>query len=286
MTSEKLQHIIPDIEANLNLKIFSTTPLSGGDINDVFLMETNNGRLVAKVNIASAFPGMFEAEKEGLDALRNTKIIKIPEVFSVGSNNDITYLLLEYIPQKTESENFWEDFGKKIALLHQHTNRKFGFNNSNYIGSLPQSNEWCTSAYEFYITQRLEPQFKMASENGYSFKNLSPFYKKLEEIIPEESASLIHGDLWNGNYTIDNHGQACLIDPSVSYFHREMDIAMMHLFGGYSQVLFNIYNEIFPLQGEWKSRLDIWQLYYLLVHLNLFGSSYYGSVEKILKIYT
>lgn len=285
MTPEKLQHIIPDIEANLNLKIFNSTPLSGGDINDVFLIETNSDKLVVKVNSASAFPDMFEAEKEGLDALRKTNAIKIPEVFSVGSNNGITYLLLEYIPQRPESENFWEDFAEKMALLHQNTNKKFGFNNSNYIGSLPQSNEWCASAYEFYITQRLNPQFKMASVKGYSFKNLSTFYKKLEEIIPEESASLIHGDLWNGNYIVDNHGQACLIDPSVSYSHREMDIAMMHLFGGYSQILFNIYNEIFPLKEEWKSRLDIWQLYYLLVHLNLFGSSYYGSVEKILKKY-
>src|SRR5690606_11457369 len=286
MTSEKLQHIIPDIEANLNLKIFSLTPLSGGDINDVFLMETKSGKLVIKVNSASAFPGMFEAEKVGLDALRNTNTIKIPEVFSVGSNNDITYLLLEYIPQGSERENFWRDFGEKMALLHQNTNKKFGFNNSNYIGSLPQSNEWCTLASEFYITQRLNPQFKMASVKGYSFKNLSAFYKKLEEIIPEESASLIHGDLWSGNYIIDNDGQACVIDPSVSYSHREMDIAMMHLFGGYSQLLFNTYNEIFPLKEEWKSRLGIWQLYYLLVHLHLFGSSYYRGVEKILKKYT
>ncbi len=285
MTSEKLQHIIPDIEAALNLKIFSSTPLSGGDINDVFLMETNCDKLVVKVNSASAFPGMFEAEKEGLDALRNTNAIKIPEVFSVGSYNDIAYLLLEYIPPGPERENFWEDFGEKMALLHQNTNKKFGFNKSNYIGSLPQSNEWCTSAYEFYITQRLNPQFKMASVKGYSFKNLSIFYKKLEEIIPEESASLIHGDLWSGNYIIDNDGQACLMDPSVSYFHREMDIAMMQLFGGFNEVLFNIYNEIFPLKEEWKSRLDIWQLYYLLVHLNLFGSSYYESVNRILSKY-
>ena len=286
MTSDKLHHIIPDIEANLNLKIFSSTPLSGGDINDVFLMETNNGKFVVKVNSATSFPGMFEVENEGLNALRNTNTMKIPEVFSVGRYNDTAYLVLEYILPGPAKYNFWEDFGEKMAMLHQNTNKEFGFNNSNYIGSLPQPNEWCASAIEFYISQRLNPQFKIASVNGYSFKNLGTFNKKLEEIIPKEDASLIHGDLWNGNYIVDSNGHACLIDPSVSYSHREMDIAMMHLFGGYSQVLFNIYNEIFPLQGEWKSRLDIWQLYYLLVHLNLFGSSYYGSVEKILKIYT
>lgn len=285
MTPEKLQHIIPNIEANLNLKIFNSTPLSGGDINDVFLMETNNDKLVIKLNSASAFPGMFEAEKEGLEAIRNTHSISIPKVFLTGSCNDIAYLVLEYITPGREKENFWEDFGKKMAVLHQNTNKNFGFKNSNYIGSLPQPNKWCTSASEFYITQRLEPQFKMASANGYSFKNLSTFFKKSEEIIPEESASLIHGDLWSGNFIVNNHGQACLIDPSVSYFHREMDIAMMHLFGGFSEPLFYVYNEIFPLQEAWKSRLDIWQLYYLLVHLNLFGRSYYGSVNKILKKY-
>jgi len=286
MTPEKLQHSISEIEANLSLKIFSSTPLSGGDINDVFLMETNNGRMVVKINSASAFPGMFEAEKEGLDALRNTDAIKVPEVILAGNYNDVAYLVLEYIPPGQKKENFWEDFGKKMALLHQNTNKNFGFYNSNYIGSLRQSNEWCTSTSEFYISQRLSPQFKMALANDYSFKNLSTFYKKLEEIIPEENASLIHGDLWNGNYLVNNHGRACLIDPSVSYCHREMDIAMMHLFGGFSEALFNVYNEIFPLQENWKKRLDIWQLYYLLVHLNLFGSSYYGSVNKILKKYT
>lgn len=286
MASEKLQHIILDLEAKLNLKIFNSTPLSGGDINDVFLTETDNGRLVVKINSATAFPGMFEAEKEGLKTLRNTNTITIPQVFLAGSYNNIAYLVLEYIPLGIEKENFWEDFGKKIAVLHQNTNENFGFNNSNYIGCLPQPNKWCTSASEFYVTQRLDPQFKMASVNGYSFKGLNPFYKKLEEIIPKESASLIHGDLWSGNFIVNNHGQACLIDPSASYSHREMDIAMMHLFGGFSEVLFNIYNEIFPLQGDWKKRLDIWQLYYLLVHLNLFGSSYYGSVDKILKKYT
>lgn len=285
MTPEKLQHIIPDIEATLNLKIFNSTPLSGGDINDVFLMETDNGSLVVKANSASAFPDMFEAEKEGLEALRNTHTINIPKVFIAGSYNDVAYLVLEYIPHGPEKENFWEDFGEKMAALHQNTNNKFGFNDSNYIGSLPQSNDWCDSASEFYITQRLSPQFKIALANGYSFKNLSTFYKKLEEIIPQEIASLIHGDLWSGNYIIDNHGQACLIDPSVCYSHREMDIAMMHLFGGFNEKLFHVYCEIFPLQEAWKNRLKIWQLYYLLVHLNLFGSSYYGSVDKILKKY-
>lgn len=286
MIPGKLQHIIPDIEANLNLKIFNSTPLSGGDINNVFLIETDNARFVVKVNSATAFPGMFKAEKEGLNTLRSSHSLNIPKVILVDSYNDIAYMVLEYIPPGTEKENFWEDFGKKMAVLHQNTNKNFGFNNSNYIGSLPQPNRWCTSASEFYITQRLEPQFKMASANGYSFKNLSTLFKKLEENIPKESASLIHGDLWSGNYIVDNHGRACLIDPSVSYSHREMDIAMMHLFGGFSEVLFNVYSEIFPLQGSWKKRLDIWQLYYLLVHLNLFGSSYYVSVNKILKKYT
>src|SRR5690606_12117632 len=154
MTSDKLHHIIPDIEANLNLKIFSSTPLSGGDINDVFLMETNNGKFVVKVNSATSFPGMFEVENEGLNALRNTNTMKIPEVFSVGRYNDTAYLVLEYILPGPAKYNFWEDFGEKMAMLHQNTNKEFGFNNSNYIGSLPQPNEWCASAIEFYISQR------------------------------------------------------------------------------------------------------------------------------------
>ena len=118
-----------------------------------------------------------------------------------------------------------------------------------------------------------------------NLKTLDEFYKNLESIIPKEKASFIHGDLWAGNYLITPNNKACIFDPAIAYAPREMDLAMMKLFGGYPQEVFKIYEEIFPLQDDWKSRISLWQLYYILVHLNLFGASYYGQANHILKQY-
>ncbi len=125
----------------------------------------------------------------------------------------------------------------------------------------------------------------MALQKGFSFSNIKRLYKNIYDEIPEESSSLIHGDLWNGNFMIDKNGMPALIDPAVSYASREMDIAMMHLFGGFDPILFETYNETYPLVNNWRDRLPLWQLYYLLVHLNLFGSSYYSRVKDVVDRY-
>ena len=195
-------------------------------------------------------------------------------------------MALEYIETIRKARKFWEVFGEQLANLHQKTSSFFGYKNDNYIGTLPQYNAKKYSASAFYITQRLEPQFTLAAQKGFSFSNIDTFYKVIEEKIPDEPSSLIHGDLWSGNFIIDNKGFPCLIDPVIAYAPREMDIAMMHLFGGFDQELFNVYQEIFPLTKDWKTRIPLWQLYYVLVHLNLFGSSYYHQVNSILSRYS
>ena len=126
----------------------------------------------------------------------------------------------------------------------------------------------------------------MASENGFQFKKLTSFYKTISKIIPNEAPSLIHGDLWSGNYMVSKKSQAVLIDPAVAFAPREMDIAMMKLFGGFSEELIINYNSIFPLEKGWEDRVSLWQLYYLLVHLNLFGSSYLPKVKSIINKYS
>lgn len=130
------------------------------------------------------------------------------------------------------------------------------------------------------------PQFQLACENGYEFAQLDTFYKKLEQLIPEEKSSLIHGDLWSGNYLINAQDQPCLIDPAVSYAPREMDLAMMRLFGGFEHRLFLAYDKAFPLEEDWEERLQLWQLYYILGHVNLFGGNYYTSAKAIIKRYS
>ncbi|MDY8136572.1 fructosamine kinase family protein [Aquimarina sp. 2201CG5-10] len=280
------KELIPYFEELLYEKILSVKPLSGGDINEVYLLTTKKDEVVIKINDASIFPGMFQAEAKGLETLKKSNTFTIPEVLHIDEIDGTSFLMMQYIDSNRKVDDFWEIFGKQLAELHQQSEVYFGFENDNYIGSLPQFNDRCVSASEFYILQRLEPQFKLAINKGFSFSNLDRFYRTIENKIPQEPSSLIHGDLWSGNFMIDHRGLPCLIDPAVSYAPREMDIAMMYLFGGFDTTLFDIYNEAFPLSHNWKERLTLWQLYYLLVHLNLFGRSYYDRVRSIVNQYS
>lgn len=282
--SKPFENIIQKIAAERGLQLSDITPLSGGDINEVFLLNTSNsGKIVAKINLAAKYPGMFEAEKEGMEALAKPEVIDVPAIIGTGSIDEHSYLLLEYRQSGRRTPDFWESFGQQMALLHQNTADHFGFETDNYIGSLPQYNTKCETASEFYITQRLEPQFKMARERNYDLGNTEAFLKRVEELVPSEKPALIHGDLWNGNYLVNEKGQACLIDPAIAYAPREMDLAMMKLFGGFDAKLFSTYQETFPTQPGFEERIPLWQLYYLLVHLNLFGTGYLNSVTRIIK---
>ncbi|GHA26156.1 aminoglycoside phosphotransferase [Salinimicrobium marinum] len=277
-----LQKIIDQLEAAEGFKVSNFSSLSGGSINTVYLLKTTSGERVIKLNKASEFPSMFEAEKEGLEALRNSNTIDVPEAFSCGTIDFTSYLLLEHKPEGKPLAEFPRLFAEDLAALHKISAPDFGFHSSNYIGSLPQYNGKETSASDFYIHQRIEPQIKMASERGFSFSDLDTIFKNIAAEIPEESPALIHGDLWSGNYLVNSEGRPCLIDPAVSYGPREMDLAMMKLFGGFSEEIFRSYQEIFPLEPGFQKRIPLWQLYYLLVHLNIFGSSYLSRVKSIL----
>ncbi len=273
------------IERQQGFTIHSMRPLTGGDINQVGLLDTDHGKIVIKINDAQQFPGMFAAEKTGLDTLRRVNAIHIPRAVACGAVDDTSYLLLEYIEPGTKQSGFWEVFGHQLAQLHKTGNDFFGFCQNNYIGSLPQYNNQEQYAVDLYINQRLKPQFKMASANGYHFDNLDNFYAHLHNIIPDEPPALVHGDLWGGNYLVDYQGNPVLIDPATAYAPREMDIAMMHLFGGFDPRLFVAYHSVFPLQTGWQDRIKLWQLYYILVHLNLFGHSYLASAKAIIAHY-
>ena len=279
--SEKndLQHIA--IQEGFELKEYSS--LAGGSINEVYYLNTSEGKKVIKINSLSAFPGMFPAEKAGLEALKNSGSVAVPEVLGIGELNDTAYLILEHIEEAPQKPHFWDRFARDLAALHQNSAAQFGFEDDNYIGSLPQFNGYETSAADFYIRQRLEPQFRMASKNGFSLESLDQIFKNISAAIPNESPSLIHGDLWGGNYITNDQGLPCLIDPAVSYGPREMDLSMMKLFGGFPQEVFEKYHEIYPLAAGFEDRVPLWQLYYLLVHLNIFGSSYLSPVSRILK---
>ena len=276
-----LNKILQNIASQNNLNLIEAKPLSGGDINEIFLLKCEEESFVVKLNDATKFPGMFKAEANGLQLLRNSQSFRIPEVIATDHIENTSYLLMVFLPEGNKTRNFWHHFASNLAKLHQVSQPYFGLDHDNYIGSLPQQNVKWNTASEFYISQRLEPQFKMALQHGFSFKNLDSFYKNISEEIPDEPSSLIHGDLWGGNYMVSTQGESILIDPAVAYASREMDIGMMQLFGGFSEEVFVYYNSIFPLKPNWEDRLPLWQLYYLLVHLNLFGSGYLRRVKSV-----
>ena len=268
----------------LPAQLTAVSVLTGGDINRVYKLDTRAKTFVIKVNDAHAFPNMFELERLGLEHIAASKSFPVPQVLLTGSYEDQSFLILEYLKSAPKTENFAEIFGENLAQMHQKT-APFGFERDNYIGSLHQANAHEANALDFYINQRLVPQFRRARDTGYAFKNVDRFYKNLSDLIPNEPAALIHGDLWSGNYMVNEDGHPALIDPATCYAPREIDIALMHLFGGFDAQIFEVYNHRFPLVSGWRNRLKIWQLYYILVHVNLFGGSYYASAKAILQDY-
>ncbi len=273
-------------ETGQDVHINRAFPLSGGSINNAYRLETDSGNFFMKYNRASAYPGMFEQEARGLALLHTAGEVRVPEVIAHGDDGTHTFIMLEYLDSAGKTNSFWEDFGRKLAALHRHTADTFGLDHNNYIGSLKQYNERHDSWTDFFMEQRLMVQMEMAANSGLlpskvkqAFERL---FSRLEELFPQEPPSLIHGDLWSGNYMVDEKGEACIIDPAVYFGFREMDIGMSRLFGVFGSGFYDAYNEAWPMEPGWRERIEICNLYPLMVHVNLFGSGYLGSVESIL----
>jgi fructosamine-3-kinase len=277
------------LEKKLSRKVelASTSSVGGGSINDAFRFNTNAGSFFIKKNSASRFPQMFEKEILGLDLLASAKEIPVPEVVGSGVDGDESFLILRFIESARKSNNFWENFGKNLANLHKHSAAYFGLDHDNYIGSLFQSNQKHASWAEFFREERLAAQVKLARDNGKmgreTVNSFERFYLKIEEIFPIEPPALIHGDLWGGNFMVDEKGEATIIDPAVYFGHREMDLGMSQLFGGFSHEFYEAYYRQYPLEKGWQNRMDYCNLYPLMVHVNLFGGGYLGSVNSILR---
>lgn len=262
-------------------------PVGGGSINDCFRLETSAGRFFLKVNSADRFPSMFEAEADGLKRLVAAGAIRVPEVIAFGEDQNVSYLLLEHIDGGLKSGAFWKEFGIRLAALHRTTANAFGLEFDNYIGSLKQVNTPAADWPSFFIHQRLEPQLRLARdrkrvEAGMAFR-FERLFAKLDRLFPVEPAALLHGDLWSGNFLCDADSQPVLIDPAVYCGHREMDIAMTRLFGGFDNGFYDAYNDAWPMERGWEERVDLCNLYPLLVHVNLFGGAYLAQVEAVLR---
>jgi protein-ribulosamine 3-kinase len=272
---------------SFRMEIHSAIALSGGCINQVFRLTTNRGDFCLKYNRSNAYPGMFVAEARGLKILKDAGEIRIPEVLLSGSGDQYDYLLMEFVQSGKAKTRLMEEFGRSLARLHKHSQEFFGEDIDNYMGSLPQSNRKHREWSSFFIEERLEKQVGIARSSGFLkgevYQSFQRLYRQLDSIFPKEKPALLHGDLWNGNWIVDENGTACLIDPAVYYGHREIDLAMTLLFGGFDSSFYTAYDEEFPLEKEWRMRSDIGNLYPLLIHLNLFGAGYLGQIESIIR---
>ncbi|HSF53458.1 MAG TPA: fructosamine kinase family protein [Algoriphagus sp.] len=267
-------------------KLKSASLVAAGNHNQGVRLETSEGNFFLKLNFDHE-RNILAKEAEGLQKLRKSTFLKIPQTFGHGRIEDYNYLLSEFIPSSRQQLDYWENLGLGLAQLHLNTAKKFGLSSDNYIASLPQKNHQFDNWLDFFIEQRLEPMLGMAYFDRLIpldfLKKFQTIYPKLNSIFPKEKPVLLHGDLWSGNVICDGEGQPCLIDPAVYFGHREMDLAFSRLFGGFDSRFYDAYDSIVPLEPDFESRMGIYNLYPLLVHLNLFGTAYLPGIEKILK---
>lgn len=255
-----------------------------------YLLETASEVFFCKVNTHSHGFAQFQCEKEGLAAIAKTKTIATPNVLLCTPWETGGVLVLEYIkPLNTISQDM-ALFGHQVAALHTlATSDTYGWQSNNFIGTLSQANTQSISWVYFYTQQRLVPQLRLAYDSKLlSAKEIpsdSRLLKTCEGLFSDLKPCLLHGDLWHGNALISQDGTPYVIDPAVYYGHHEADIAMTRLFGGFDEAFYGAYKEHFPEIGGETARNDIYQLYYLLVHLNLFGASYYDSCKHIIQRY-
>lgn len=282
----ELENIIQQ-KTGAKSSIYEIAEVAGGSINEVYRLQTAAGFFILKLNNAQQFPKMFEREAEGLGAIQKTKTVAVPEVIATGHLGYNSFLLMEYLENGTKTAASMQLLGSQLAQMHLNTSPDFGFEKDNYMGSLLQSNRKHATWKSFFVEERLKPMVKLAFDASFIDPKLvldfEKLYQKLGGLFEEEKPALIHGDLWSGNYLISSAGKPYLIDPAVSYGFREFDLAMTHLFGGFSTDFYQAYQEGFPLQADWQKRIDVWNLYPLLLHLNLFGTGYLGQVKNALR---
>ena len=282
---------IPDsikekLKKDYGISIENERSVSGGSINRAYRISTSEGDLFLKYN-DSAPEDFFRKEANGLKLLASAATdLRIPEVIasSPPSGNSPGFLVIEFIESGRSGSG--EAFGAALADLHQTDADEFGLNTDNYIGSLPQSNTKHTDWATFFSEERIRPMLQMAIDSekmdGDSIKKWSSIEGKLDNLMPEITPRLIHGDLWSGNYLFDAEGRAVLIDPAVYYGHPEMDLAFSKMFGGFSPDFYKGYESVSSLENGFEERVPLYNLYPLLVHVNLFGGHYISQANGVL----
>jgi protein-ribulosamine 3-kinase len=263
--------------------VTSTHQVSGGCISNGAILTAQSGASFFIKNHQNMPADMFIREAEGLAALRVDGGPRVPEVHLVGRD----FILLEDLAPAHRTEDYWTVFGRQLAAVHEHINPQYGFEHDNYIGSSRQLNPWQDDGHTFFAEYRLSFQAKLAQKRGLlgsaEMRELEHIIQRLVDRIPDQPASLIHGDLWSGNAITDSAGEPAIIDPATHYGWAEADLAMTTLFGTFPKRFYQAYEEIRPLQPGYQARFPIYNLYHLLNHLNIFGRGYLGQIQSILR---
>lgn len=279
-----------------DIRIDRTRYVSGGDINESYCMDLSNGqKIFVKKNTIQNY-GFFEAEEYGLRMIASRGTIRTPKLLGRGIDRGAknSFLIMEMVESSARKRDFWEIFGRELAAMHRSDTKglisagAFGLDVDNYIGAGRQINTPKDSWIDFFRECRLSVQLKRAEK--YLDRSLLKLSGKLldrleDRLVEPEKPSLLHGDLWSGNYIEGTDGKAWLIDPAVYIGHPEADLAMTELFGRFHTDFYRAYEEENPLQEGYQDRRDLYNLYHLLNHLNLFGVSYLSAVATIIQRY-
>lgn len=256
--------------------------VSGGDINQAFRLAAGERRFFVKTNRAALLP-MFEAERAGLEAIRGTRAIRVPEVYATGCDGKQAYIAMEYIDLNGQADS--ERLAAALAAMHECCGESFGFHRDNTIGSTPQINRGCDDWVEFWRRNRLGFQLQLAEQQGFDVSLIDAGARLNQRIdrffgIRRPRASLLHGDLWSGNRAADSNGAAVIYDPACYYGDHEADLAMMELFGHPGERFFAAYRERFPIDAGYIERRDLYNLYHVFNHALLFGGGYLAQTRR------
>ncbi len=282
------EQLAAQIESAIGASIRAAAAVRGGCISDAArLVFTNGETAFLKWAVASEQPSaLFSEEARSLRAIAATNAVRVPGVLANRAADDYAWLLLEWLEPGPRTARSQARLGEQLAAMHRHSAGSFGWPADNFIGSLPQSNREHPRWSDFWRTERLEPQLRMAAHKLDTVE-LSRLRKLCDECgallggVEVEGPSLVHGDLWSGNLHTMADGTAAIIDPSSYYGHREVDLAMARLFGGFAEEFYAAYAQAWPCLQGLEQRLLLYQLYYLLVHINLFGGGYTSQTMSV-----
>lgn len=282
------QHIATTISNTLGeaFSIDRHSSMGGGCINSAYRIEGGGKSFFVKINRGELLD-MFEAEAEGLAELNKPGVIRVPKPVCTGISSGQAFIVMEDLPFGGGGRDAMQVFGRQLAEMHRFTAAQFGWQRDNTIGATPQPNDWRNDWLTFWREHRLGHQLKLASRQGSSHRMLDKGDTLLEHtgdffVDYQPVASLLHGDLWSGNYSILASGEPVIFDPAVYYGDREADMAMTELFGGFGGDFYGAYNEVWPLDQGYSQRKTFYNLYHILNHFVLFGGGYGSQAEGMM----